>query len=227
MVLYFSRERIVLQNNINMVQYSTDRLSGRKAGLPDRPAVPLYSGLTITGNSKMKTIQLTQGKVALVDDEDFEWLSQWKWHLNKKGNSKEYATRKERKTRRTIAMHRFILRLVWGDGIEGDHKDGNGLNNCKNNLRKCTSLQNHYNMKKINKICSSKYKGVSWNKKRKHWESGIRPITNKRLFLGYFDTEIGAAMAYDAKAKELFGEFACLNFPTVCVDACKARYRYV
>lgn len=158
----------------------------------------------------MKTIPLTQGKFAIVDDEDYEWLNQWKWCADKIGKT-YYAVRtiNHKLGKQMILMHRQILRLTKGDGKLTDHRNHNGLNNRKCNLRICTHNQNHQNRRKPRTL--NRYKGVSWHKPSKRWCAHI--IHNKKyIHLGYFDNEIKAAKTYDKKAKELFGEFACLNF---------------
>jgi len=162
----------------------------------------------------MKTIPLTQGKFAIVDDDDFNWLNQWKWYAAKDGLS-WYVCR----GRLSIKMHREILGLKKGDGKETDHKNGNGLDNRRCNLRICTRAENVRNMQKDNN-CTSKYKGVHWQKgeirKGKQykgkWASQI-VYNYKHIYLGLFNNEIDAAFAYDKAAKELFGEFVYLNFP--------------
>jgi len=164
----------------------------------------------------MKTIQLTQGQVALVDDEDFERVNQFKWYAHKKKSS-YYAVRQVRQTNRKQKMcflHRFIMDTP--DGILTDHRDHDGLNNQKYNLRNCTKYQNNCNKNKA-KDKSSIYKGVSLVSKRKKYIAHIR-INRKIVHLGYFpltpEGEILAAKAYDDKASEHFGEFAQLNFST-------------
>ena len=165
----------------------------------------------------MKEIQLTQGQVALVDDEDYEWLNQWQWQADK-SNDTYYAIRSSKKTdgdydykkRRKIKMHRVILGLS-DPSIEGDHIDHNGLNNQRQNLRPSTPQQNRCNSSK-RKNYTSKYKGVSWYNKTKKWKAQIQ-ANKKKLGLGYFWHEEEAAREYDKKAKELHGEYANLNFP--------------
>lgn len=160
----------------------------------------------------MKEIPLTQGRVALVDDADYEWLNQWKWYAVKYPNN-FYAVSsainiKSQKYKR-IRMHRLILNTP--KNMDTDHANHNGLDNQRHNIRICTTKQNTRNRLPRRK-CSSLYKGVSWNKKVEKW---IVFIANNRKNenLGCFDDEIKAAIAYDAKAKELFGKFAYLNFP--------------
>lgn len=160
----------------------------------------------------MKEIQLTQNKVALVDDEDFERLNQYKWYASFE-NGNFYAKRNVWKDNEHIVvrMHRVVLNLQYKDGIEVDHKNNNSLDNTKDNLRKVTRSQNNMNQKHNRKNCSSQYKGVSWFKRDNKWETYIR-LNNKYYHLGKFVNEIDAAKHYDEKAKELFGEYACLNF---------------
>ena len=154
----------------------------------------------------MKKIELTQGKVTQVDDEDYEWLNQWKWYAIKVHRT-FYAVRYVNKDKLTIFMHRIILNI--SEKIKPDHKDRDGLNNQRNNLRVCTEQQNNFNRKGwLN--CSSTYKGVTWDKNAKKWRPSIT-INNKKIHLGSFDSETKAARAYDVKAIELFGEFAYLN----------------
>lgn len=157
----------------------------------------------------MKQIPLTQGKVALVDDEDFEWLNQWKWCAIR-GRKTWYAARGEMRNKKTtyIRMHREILKTP--KGMDTDHKDHNGLNNCRNNLRIATNSQNQHNQL-LRGIGTSKYKGVSWDKGRKKWRAVIR-VNKKTKSIGRFTTEVAAAKAYDCRAKKLYGEYACVNF---------------
>ncbi len=186
--------------------------------------------VTQPAGSSVRLIPLTQGKVAIVDAEDYDWLIQYKWHTNKKTSGFYAATHKGAKL---IYMHRLIMQNCprpnrsshsatknstlrtqhypcrIGKGIVVDHIDGNSLNNTKANLRICTNAQNHYNQRP--RGGSSKYKGVSWYKTTKKWSAAIEK-NNKQFHLGCFNNEKDAAMAYDAKAKELFGDFAYLNF---------------
>jgi hypothetical protein len=156
----------------------------------------------------MKEIKLTKGKVALVDNEDFEYLNQWKWQafITQAGL---YVSRivYDNGKRIRIYMHRAIMKLSLGVQFI-DHVDHNGLNNQKSNLRICTSSQNQGN-RKIG-THSSKYKGVFLKNKR-YIISQIK-IKGKCIYLGTFKTEEAAARAYDAEAKKYHGEFANLNF---------------
>lgn len=111
----------------------------------------------------MKTIKLTRGYLAKIDDEDYEFLSKYKWQVNINRNGMYAITsvyHKETKKQSLLHMHRLILRLKAGDGKMVDHKDRDGLNNQKCNLRICNRSENGRNRKKISGA-SSKYYGVS------------------------------------------------------------------
>jgi hypothetical protein len=151
-----------------------------------------------------KEIKLTQGKLALVDDEDFEWLNQWKWYYHD-----GYALRMSLgSNRKSIRMHRIIMNTP--DNMEPDHINGNTLDNRKYNLRNCTHAENLCNSKiQINN--ASGYKGVSWNKQRKKWS--VKIVKNQiHIFLGLYISKEDAINVYNKKAKELFGEYAKLNY---------------
>jgi len=153
-----------------------------------------------------KLIPLTRGKFAIVDAADYEWLNQYKWHVQKHKNTSYARTQKNGKS---IRMHRLITGAP--SHLLVDHRDSNGLNNRRTNLRLCTHQENVYN-RRPRPGSTSRYKGVYRKKTSKKYVANIRN-NGKILFLGYFDDEIEAAIAYDIKAMELFGEFAYLNFP--------------
>jgi hypothetical protein len=159
----------------------------------------------------MKEIVLSKGKCALVDDEDYEYLNQWKWSLSGPPNSL-YAIRAygPRRKREYIQMHRVIMNTP--KHLVVDHIDHNGLNNQKSNLRNCTRQQNQMNMKVIK--ASSKYRGVylAPHQSKTSIYAGIR-VNGRHKHLGSFKTEVEAAMEYDKVAKQFRGEFAILNFP--------------
>jgi len=157
----------------------------------------------------MKEIILTQGKVALVDDEDFEELNKHKWCALKAPKT-FYAIRRDNDVKKsTIYMHRQILKLT-DRNIQGEHRDNNGLNNQRSNLRACTNLENQRNKTcKVNG--TSMYKGVHWHKRNRKWEVRIS-VNKKRIRGGSFKDEVLAAKKYDEMAKIYFGEFAWLNF---------------
>lgn len=155
-----------------------------------------------------KRIELTQGKFAVVDDADFEFLNQWKWHARRNGRNC-YAGRGIRINGmpRIIGMHQVILNLP--SGMKSDHINGDGLDNRRSNLRSCTHCENMRNRSK-NIRDSSRYKGVFWDKATQKWRARIS-INSRETHLGYFDDEEKAACAYNAAARKHFGEFARLN----------------
>ena len=156
-----------------------------------------------------KEIILTQGKVAIVDDADYDYLNQFKWHALKLAG-KFYVGRKltvSKGKRNQILMHRLIMKPDKGMVI--DHLDGNPLNNQKNNLRICTHSDNMRNCK-ISIKNTSGYKGVSFLKKKNTYKSAIK-FNKKTIYLGYYIDPIDAARAYNAAAIKYFGEFANLN----------------
>lgn len=163
----------------------------------------------VGGFAVSKTIPLTQGKVAIVDDADFESLSKHKWYY-----LKGYAVRKIRHDdkQRTIYMHHAILKPPLG--FESDHLNGNGCDNRRCNLRSCTHSQNLRNSAKPahrrGNICSSKYKGVTWHKPARKWQAQIK-LDGMNRYLGLFNDEQEAALRYNIEATKLFGEFANLN----------------
>lgn len=155
----------------------------------------------------MREIKLTQGKVALVDDSDFDFLNQWKWYAMKTGR-KFYAAR--RINRFTVLMHRLLLNLT-NTKILTDHIDRNGLNNQRDNLREATIRQNAANRDSFDNS-SSKYLGVYWDPARKKWMATIKDSRiNKTKGLGGYKNEIDAAKAYNNAAKIIHGAFANLN----------------
>ena len=158
----------------------------------------------------MKEISLTQGKVALVDDDGYEWLNQWKWCF-----SKGYAIREKQLAGGisvTIFMHRQILGLSKKDVFESDHVNGDSLNNRRCNLRACTRSENNQN-RNINKGNVSGFKGVRWRSDVNKWQSRIGS-NGKQKHLGYFTSPEIAHEAYCKAAIELHGEFA--NFGHGC-----------
>jgi hypothetical protein len=156
----------------------------------------------------MKTIKLTQGQVTIVDDEDFEELNKHKWYAHKNGTHwyvRRYAKINGRYKK--VFMHREILHAPTGIGV--DHKDNDGLNNLKTNIRLANKVENSRN-RGPNKNNKSGFKGVSWRKDNQKWEAMIE-YSQKHIHLGKFSTKEEAALAYNKAAIQYFGEFAYLN----------------
>lgn len=163
----------------------------------------------------MKIIPLTQGKVALVDDGDYEKVADKKWYAARYGNL-WYAQREERVSpdqTRCIKLHQIILSPK--EGYDTDHKNGEGLDCRRKNLRYAREIQNGQNKRKPLRVAgtTSQYKGVCWAKDRHKWRAAIR-VNWKLINLGGFDNEEQAARVYDAAAVKYFANFAQLNFPT-------------
>jgi hypothetical protein len=153
-----------------------------------------------------RLIPLTQNQNAIVDLSDFDWLMKWNWIAHRNHPKKTfYAVRKGQKGEaNTVFMQSFIV------GSEVDHRNRNGLDNRRGNLRACTDSQNQANRKAFGK--GSKFKGVWFEKQSGKWRSQIM-VNRRAIRLGRFDEEEKAARAYDAAAREHFGEFAFTNFP--------------
>lgn len=158
----------------------------------------------------MKTIELTRGKVAIVDDADFEYLNQWNWYASKakKGFYAQH-TQGIFPFKKRVYMHRLIMNAP--DGFDVDHINGNELDNRRSNLRLCNRSENMGNIKKHSDNTSG-YKGVYWRTDKNKWCAVIK-INYKTKYLGYFVDVKEAARAYDIAAKNYFGKFANLNFP--------------
>lgn len=155
----------------------------------------------------MAEIELTQGRVALVDDCDFEWLSQWSWYCTDDG----YAVRTDYSTgkRVDVRMHRLITEAE--PGMDVDHINGNRSDNRRENLRICSHAENVRNrVRQANN--ASGFKGIHWNERSGKWQARIQEGGGTRKHLGYFDNLFDAGFAYDRTASELHGEFANLNF---------------
>jgi hypothetical protein len=161
-----------------------------------------------------KQIPLTQGKFALVDDDMYDFLMQWKWNIQSAG----YAVRQVRHERiidgyiwtriEAILMHRLVCNPP--EGLLVDHINRDKLDNRRENLRPCTVQQNFYNIDKRPSNRGSKYKGVRYCKDKKRYLVFVS-YDSQRLRVGSFKCEIEAARAYNEAAKKYQGEFAYLN----------------
>ncbi len=149
-----------------------------------------------------REILLTQGKVTLVDDCDFEYLSQWKWTYGNRGYvfRKEYPDKKQN----TIWMHRIIMSTP--DGMQTDHINGDRLDNRRCNLRLASNIQTGQNQKK-RRIGQSGYRGVTLNKSTFKWQAQIQ-VWGKKIYLGLYDTREEAFHAYQEASTKHRGEFA-------------------
>ena len=163
------------------------------------------------------TIPLTRGYVATVDAAGYKKASPYKWQaqVNRRtdgsiGNVYAIRTITSDGKRTGQYMHRFLLGVT-SLSVQVDHHDGNGLNNTRSNLRVCTVRRNAANQRKQTGT-SSQFKGVYWHKAANKWHAQIGQ-DGKKHNLGYFSDEKDAARAYDAAARERFGEYAQLNLP--------------
>lgn len=147
----------------------------------------------------IKSIQLTRGKVTIVDEKDFNILSQFKWCFD---TSTGYPV--SRINGKNIRMHRFLLRPK--KGLSVDHINGDKMDNRRINLRVCTHSQNLMNLIVKRKNNTSGFKGVSWHRDYKKWKVVVSEKT-----IGYFNNKIEAAKKYNEIASIYFGEFARLN----------------
>jgi AP2-like factor, euAP2 lineage len=154
-----------------------------------------------------KEIILTKHQVAIVDEEDYDFLSKYQWHYSNGYAINRSAFFHEDGRRRTVLMHRLILGFDFSTPLI-DHADGNGLNNCKSNLRIASHADNSRNARRPSHNTSG-YKGVSKGKSGR-WRASIH-LNDRKINLGTFDNKQDAAKAYNIKAIELFGEFANLN----------------
>jgi hypothetical protein len=158
-----------------------------------------------------KRIPLTQGKFALVDDADFERVNQFKWCAHRIGNT-WYATRskKSKGERWLVLMHRFILGVT-DRKVKVDHRDRDGLNNCRHNLREATHAENmHNSRRRVNNTTG--YKGVYLNRRTGRYFAKLT-VNRKQISSDGHKTPEDAARAYDKLAKKHHGEYAWLNFP--------------
>lgn len=166
----------------------------------------------------MREVPLTKGLFALVDDADFDRVATFRWYAFRRGRLWHAARSVKRKGKRsTIHMHRWLLDAP--NGVEVDHRDGNGLNNTRENLRLCTHGQNAINHRRSFSSKSSRFHGVCWHARSQRWRvvicAGEKTSSGRarQIYVGVYRYEIDAARAYDRAAIRHHGEFAVTNFP--------------
>lgn len=190
-------------------QHNSIEPAGGNSGL--RPYCMATPAVLLIGDSVMKRIPLTQGKFTLVDDEDYNELSKHKWHLKRNKNTlyavRDQYVKGDRGHPIRLRMHRLIMNAP--KGMDVDHRDGNGLDNRRFNLRLCTNKQNSMN-RGPNKNNTSGYKGVFWCNQKKKWKAMIC-IEGKSIHLGFFFCIIKAAKAYNNYIMDNFNEFGYFN----------------
>lgn len=184
-------------------------ITGASTGRLPRNSLSLDRRFSISGKDcEMKEIPLNKGMVALVDDEDYEMVMQYKWYgASSHGNI--YARYSHIVNGKIVRffMHQLILGIINTD-IKGDHADHNGLNNRRGNLRKCAQFENAMN-RKLNRNNKSGYKGV-YSEHPGRWRADIR-VNKILIHLGSFGSSVEAAIAYDMAAIKYFGSFALTN----------------
>lgn len=156
-----------------------------------------------------RELPLSRGLVSLVDDADYDWLSQWRWHVCYCPQMRSFYARREFKDngkRHTLHLHREICALKPKDGLVVDHANHDTLDNRRSNLRVVTQRANSWNRQR-NRDSVTGFKGVSFQPKRNIYQARINFCGNK-MSLGYFRTPEEAAAAYRDASKRLFGEFS-------------------
>ena len=155
---------------------------------------------------------ISRGLFALVDEEDLPKIQGFKWHVYRKPRGKvTYAARSitlPAGNRSKVYMHRAIMADAW----MVDHRDGDGLNNTRANLRAAETAENNRNIGKPRHGVTSQFKGVCWHPKAGKYQATVR-YNRKNIYLGLFVDERDAAWAYDREARRRFGSFARTNFP--------------
>jgi hypothetical protein len=192
----------------------TDRARGIVQGQPRRylyghgsRLVRLPSRAIVIDGQDCRTIPLTSGKEAIVDANQFEFVSRWFWHA-RFSHGTWYATTVEKGKR----LHLHNLICPPNKGFIIDHRNGDGLDNRQRNLREATPSQNQQNRLAVVRQKTSQYRGVCWNRACKKWQADLM-FQQVNHNLGWYVVEEDAARAYDEAARKYFGDFARLNFP--------------
>lgn len=176
--------------------------------LPFGPDYPYATANTIDGD--VASFVTPTGDTFLVDAADFEYVSQCQWWAQAMGRTTYVARAGRPGEPRTVTLHRDLLHVT-DRGLVVDHINRDGLDNRRANLRPCTHSQNHGNAaKQRRKSATSRYKGVCWHRSRGWWQATIT-VNGIGRYLGHYATEAAAAAAYNAAAREGFGDFALLN----------------
>lgn len=163
----------------------------------------------------MATVALMNYGQAVVDDSDLALVSQYRWYAVRKRQT-TYAQTDSGKY--SLGMHRLILGLKSGDGLQGDHKNGDGLDNRRSNLRIATRSDNQRNQ--VNRVPKHGYRGIV--PVRSKWRAQLQ-VKGTTVYLGLHPTPEAAALAYDKSARDVYGEFAVLNFPAAASEpSCRA-----
>lgn len=162
--------------------------------------MPLTQDLFAEQSPNTARIELTQGKVALIDAEDYARLSRWNWYYNS-GYAKAYENGKR------LRMHRVVLDAP--EGVQVDHINGDKLDNRKANLRLASEFENQWNRGR-RKDNTSGIIGVSWNRRDRLWEARLY-FTGQKRFLGTFKNKVEAMLVVDRAKREMHGEFARTN----------------
>jgi hypothetical protein len=206
------------EQKCSIAKYTINRL-GQKKGEPkhyihghNTVKPRLQNRIVIVGGKRYRTMPTTRGMEAIVNISEYRRVARHRWHIETSGKDKDHlilyaCTYIDGKK---VSMHNFILRVP--DGEEVDHRNGNGLDNRRCNLRPSTHAQNSAGQRR-HRDGSSQYKGVSLGP----WKTWISQLHHghKQYYLGNYREEKKAALAYDAKARELFGKYGRFNFPRV------------
>lgn len=152
-----------------------------------------------------------RGGYALIDDGDLPLMDGYDWWVSRRrytNSNASYVMGTTGRMGKLVYLHRIILGLKTGDGVEVDHINNDGCDNRRTNLRTVTHTHNLANMVKVRG--TSRYKGVHWARNEGKWHSNIS-YNDKTVPIGYFDSEEDAARAYNRKAVELYGGYARIN----------------